>query len=151
MNRPNRFQYFLAIAEKTSKLSTCSRRAVGCILVNKRNYIIATGYNGVPAGYPHCNEGHSCKAANAASGTNLSGCLAIHAEANALLQCSNVDEIFAAYVTHSPCIECAKLLANTSCEQVIFSYKYAHDAEAREIFLSKNLYDKITQRVWLEY
>jgi dCMP deaminase len=89
------------------------------VLVNSRGHVLATGYNGVAAGLPHCNEGHPCAAANAPSGTQLEGCEAIHAEQNALLQCRNVYEIHTCYCTTAPCITCTKLLLNTSCQRIV--------------------------------
>jgi dCMP deaminase len=117
------------------------------VLVNQHKHVIATGYNGVAVGVPHCNltvgdkqEGwdrlvkpkpthpHACPGALAASGTNLDGCHAIHAEQNALLQCKNVHEIVTAYVTASPCTTCIKLLLNTSCQEIVFLEAYPHSA-----------------------
>ena len=55
MKRINREEYFLKIAEATSKRSTCNRAMVGAIAV-KDNRIIATGYNGSPKGWIHCDD-----------------------------------------------------------------------------------------------
>lgn len=44
------------VAGATAKRSTCARRAVGCALFNARRHILATGYNGVAVGQPHCNH-----------------------------------------------------------------------------------------------
>ena len=46
----------LELAGVTAKRSTCLRRAVGCVLLDAKGRVLATGYNGVPAGQPHCNE-----------------------------------------------------------------------------------------------
>lgn len=54
--RPDVDEYFINMAKLVASRSTCLRRAVGCVLVNSRNHVIATGYNGVAAGQPHCNE-----------------------------------------------------------------------------------------------
>jgi dCMP deaminase len=54
--RPNRDEYFLRMAELVATRSTCLRRNVGCVLVNARGHVLATGYNGVAAGLPHCNH-----------------------------------------------------------------------------------------------
>lgn len=156
MSRISKHKYFLEIAQLTSLRSTCIRRAVGCVLVNKHFHVIATGYNGVPRGHSHCNEGNPCVGANSPSGTNLSSCNAIHAEINALLQCKDINDIYIAYVTHSPCIECAKALSNTSCEQIIFLHKYAHDEISREIFMKTNLIkdengNYLTNRSWVNF
>ena len=46
--------YFMEIATTVAKRSTCLRRSVGCVLVDSNNYIVATGYNGVPKDFTHC-------------------------------------------------------------------------------------------------
>ena len=81
--------YFLKMALLVAQRGTCARRKVGCILVNQKRHVIATGYNGNPAGQKHCID-YPCKGATAKSGRDLELCEAIHAEQNALLQCKNV-------------------------------------------------------------
>jgi dCMP deaminase len=122
------------LARTTSLRATCARRRVGCVLVSTRGHVLATGYNGVAAGQQHCNEGFLCAAARAASGQQLDGCEAIHAEQNALLQCRDPWQIETAYVTCAPCITCTKLLLNTSCQRIVFAQPYAHDTTARELW-----------------
>lgn len=159
--RPSRHEWALQMAELTATRGTCLRRQVGAVFLNKRGHVIATGYNGVAVGQPHCNAGeiqgtdygpedehgvsaprklivvypNSCEAARAASGTQLDGCGAIHAEQNALLQCGNVYKIHAAYVTASPCVTCTKLLLNTSCQEIWFREAYPQPA-AEKLWLS---------------
>lgn len=132
--RPNRDSYFLEIAQVVSKRATCGRRRVGCVLVNSRNHIIATGYNGVPRNFPHCND-HPCPGRHCASGTGLDACIATHAEANALLQCGDVDTIDTCYVTASPCTHCTKLLLNTTCRRIVYLEEYPHTT-SKELWLS---------------
>lgn len=157
--RPPIHEYFMSMAFLVARRSTCLRRQVGCILVDQRNHVLATGYNGVAAGLPHCNEQtpvpggtansdinlakvalkayhpdgwvaylHACPGAQARSGTDLDLCGAIHAEQNALLQCSDVYRIKTCYVTASPCMTCMKLLLNTSCTQIVYAQEYSADA-----------------------
>ncbi len=71
--------YFLKMALLVSERGTCARRKVGSIFVNKRNHVIATGYNGNPSGFPHCTD-KPCAGANSLPGTDLDKCEAIHAE-----------------------------------------------------------------------
>lgn len=138
MTRPTRDEWGLRLAEVTASRATCLRRSVGCVLVDKRGHILATGYNGVAAGQAHCNEvgplypfretdyPRACPGAQSPSGTNLDGCQAIHAEQNALLQCGKVWEIETCYTTASPCTTCVKLLLNTSCQRIVFREAYPH-------------------------
>lgn len=44
----------MEMAEVTAKRATCARRQVGAVIVDSRGYILSTGYNGLPAGFPHC-------------------------------------------------------------------------------------------------
>ena len=157
MTRPTRDEWGLRLAEVTASRATCLRRSVGCVLVDKRGHILATGYNGVAAGQAHCNEitmprtvtsfttgyyKNACPGAYSLSGTNLDGCQAIHAEQNALLQCRDVWEIETCYTTASPCITCVKLLLNTSCQRIVFREAYPHH-------LAKQLWEN-AGRVWLQ-
>lgn len=123
--RPDSDTYFLRVAREVSTRATCCRRQVGCVLVNEYGHILATGYNGVARGIPHCID-HPCPGANAESGTNLEACQAVHAEANALLQCADVNRIETVYCTASPCINCLKLLMNTSADRIVFLEVYPH-------------------------
>ena len=157
MSRPTKDEWGLSLALATSRRATCLRRAVGCVLVDGLGHILATGYNGVAAGQPHCNERggficdpasdhnhpgpscfefpHACPGAHAASGTMLDACQAIHAEQNALLQCRDVQAIHTCYVTASPCMTCVKLLMNTGCRRIVFLEEYPAP-EARTLWLS---------------
>lgn len=114
---------FLQMARALSKRSTCARRAVGCILVDEHDHIIGSGYNGNAAGLPHCIDKH-CLGAKSQSGTDLDLCEAIHAEQNALMQCSDVNKIVICYCTTMPCIHCIKMLLNTSCQVIWYLDEY---------------------------
>lgn len=129
MTRVVREVTFLEMAEVLSRRGTCPRRQVGCILTNSRHHIIGSGYNGTAAGLSHCTD-NPCPGAGLPSGTGLDKCEALHAEANALLQCRNVYEIDTAFVTVSPCVHCTKLLLNTSCRRIVYSNDYSHEEAA---------------------
>lgn len=142
----------MSLAVLTAQRATCLRRKVGCVLLNHRGHVLSTGYNGVASGQPHCSDTevswtadttewltkprqirvvshpHACPGAHAASGTNLDGCEAIHAEQNALLQCRDIYMIDTAYVTASPCMTCTKLLLNTGCQRIVYLEEYPHPA-----------------------
>ena len=139
MNRPSKDQWAMNMVEVVAQRSTCVRRKAGCVLVDVRGHILATGYNGVASGLPHCMEGEDwtnigmCPGRAAPSGDNLDGCSAIHAEQNALLQCGDVHRIVTAYVSASPCMTCTKLLMNTSCERIVFEVPYPQPS-ARDLW-----------------
>ncbi len=133
MKRPTLAKTFLEIANVLSKRATCGRRQVGCVLVNRRNHIIGTGYNGVAPGEAHCTE-TPCKGAGLPSGLGHDVCEAVHAEQNALLQCKDVWDIYTCYTTTAPCMACTKLLLNTSCEMIVFNEAYDVHCEARQLW-----------------
>jgi len=141
--RRNRDDYFSAMSQLAATRTTCARRAVGCIIVNGLGHVLATGYNGVARGTPHCKDGTPCEGACLPSGEGLDLCKAIHAEQNALLQCSNVEDIHSVYVTASPCLTCVKLLLNTSCSRIVFSEQYPHN-EAKALWEGAN-------REWIHF
>lgn len=135
-------QHFLNIAKEVASMSTCIRRNVGCVLVDSRNRILATGMNGVSPGAKHCNEGNNqCPGAYSPSGTNLDECYSSHSEINALLQCRDVWAIQVAYITCSPCTSCVKALLCTSTKEIVFIDEYPQPT-ARELWVRDN-------RVWV--
>lgn len=137
--RPTLDEIYLAIASIWAERGTCARRKVGCVLVDRQGYILSTGYNGVASSLPHCID-MACKGASkkAGSNTSLYLCEAIHAEQNALLQCRNTQEIETCYTTCSPCVQCTKLLLQTSCKRVVFLEESSHNGEAEALWLKKH-------------
>lgn len=126
--RPERDEYFLQIAQLAARRSTCLRRAVGCVLVDRFGHIVGTGYNGVPRQRPHCIN-DPCPGATSSSGEKLDLCEAVHAEINALLQCRDVEQIETIFVTCSPCVQCCKALMNTGATRLVFAEEYSGWAE----------------------
>lgn len=154
------------MAKLVATRGTCLRRMVGCVLTDERNRILATGYNGVPSGEPHCNElviermdvavGHgqsrfegmhthpnACEGAFAKAGTDLHRCRALHAEENALISCRDPQDIRTAYCTVSPCERCVDRLLNTSCSRIVFESPYPH-AQSEIIWVRAG-------RMWVHY
>jgi dCMP deaminase len=130
-------EYFIQSAELIARRSTCMRRQVGAVLV-KDNRIIASGYNGAPSGIKHCGdreEGCLRMAMNIKSGERHELCRAIHAEQNALIQCSKNGvsaEGATCYVTVSPCIICLKMLINAGVKKIV-TYDYYPDELSKEL------------------
>jgi len=117
-HRPSWNEYFMEVCNLISKRSSCGRLHVGCVLV-KDNRIIATGYNGHLPGAPHdsfVRDGHEQ--------------LTIHAETNAIADSAkrgvSLDGC-TAYVTHFPCINCAKILIASGIKRIIFESHYKDD------------------------
>lgn len=115
-------EYFLDIAFQVASRSTCNRRAVGALVVKDKR-IKGTGYNGAPHGLPHCldvgclMDGEHCQRT-------------IHAEINALLECSPEERAGATmYVTDYPCERCALIIIQAGIKRIVYArpYPVAHD------------------------
>lgn len=131
--RPTIEKYFMDMAKLVASRSTCLRRQVGCVLVNSKNQVLSTGYNGAPKGHQHCK---SLPCVRMEKG--LEYCMATHAEQNALLQCRDVEDIDTCYVTTSPCVTCVKMLLNTGCKRIIFLEEYnSQDTQAKDLWINK--------------
>ena len=113
-------EYFISSALLIASRSSCHRLHVGCLLV-KDNRIISAGYNGFLAGLPH----ESVVVNNHEQNT-------VHAEQNAISDCAkrgvNTNGS-TAYITHYPCINCAKILLAAGIKQI----KYYHDYKNSEL------------------
>jgi len=117
----------MSITEMVASRSTCLRRRVGAILVKEKR-ILATGYNGAPAGLPHC-EVVGCLRENShiPSGTRHELCRGLHAEQNAILQAAHYGIPIAGsvlYCTNKPCVICAKMIINAGITEVIYGEGY---------------------------
>ncbi len=117
----------MSIAQLVAGRSTCLRRSVGAVIVKDRR-ILATGYNGAPAGLPHCEEtGCIREKLNVPHGERHELCRGIHAEQNAIIQSANYGTGIsgsAIYTTHHPCSVCAKMIINAGITRVISADGY---------------------------
>jgi dCMP deaminase len=129
-SRLSKKEYYLAMLKLVAMRSTCARRAVGAIIVDKEGHVLSTGYNGVPRNFDHCID-FPCSGANDVSGNNTR-CMAVHAEQNAILQCSDLSRAHTMYCSCTPCFACAKMIANTEIEVIIAIEGYA-DAAGLEV------------------
>ncbi|MBM4446349.1 MAG: dCMP deaminase family protein [Chloroflexi bacterium] len=131
VTRPEVDEYFLKIASVVAERSTCRRHHVGAVAV-KDKHILATGYNGAAAGLKDCLKlGCLRDEMNIPSGTRHEICRGIHAEQNVIIQASlhGVSlEDATVYVTHTPCILCAKMLVNAKIKRFVTFGKYADDS-----------------------
>ena len=118
-DRPTWDDYFMRITFQVAKRSTCPRAAVGAVIVRDKR-ILTTGYNGAPSGLPHCTE-VGCLMVNGHCVRTL------HAEQNAIIQGAlhgvNVSDS-TIYVTHQPCLVCAKMIINAGIERVVYAGNY---------------------------
>lgn len=125
--RPSWDDYFMEIADVVATRSTCVRRRVGAILVKDKR-ILATGYNGAPAGIQHCEEaGCLREKLEIPSGERHELCRGLHAEQNAIIQCAvhgvNLQGAVL-YSTTQPCVLCSKMLINAGIKTIVFRGSY---------------------------
>ena len=117
-NRLKWDEYFMSIAYLISSRSSCDRLHVGCVLVNDTR-IISVGYNGFLAGAPH----ESIVRNNHEQAT-------VHAEQNAIADAAKRGVSVSgstAYITHYPCINCAKILIASGIKKIIYCKDYKND------------------------
>ena len=129
-DRPSWDEYFLEMAHMIARRSTCLRRHVGALLVREKR-ILATGYNGAPAGLPHCAEvGCLRDKLEIPSGERQELCRGLHAEQNAIIQGAlHGVSVQGAdlYCTTQPCVSCAKMLINAGVGRIVYEGDYADD------------------------
>lgn len=126
--RPTWDEYFMATAVLIATRSNCERLHVGCVIVaggERKNRLVAAGYNGYLPGTPHVSRvraGHEQAT--------------VHAEQNAVADAarrgSSVEGCIA-YVTHYPCIGCAKILAASGISEIKYRTDYRNDPLVEKI------------------
>jgi len=109
-------QAYLRMAREWSKLSHCTRRQVGAIIV-KNGMVISDGYNGTPSGFDNCCEDEE--------GATL--WYVLHAEANAIskvARSTNNAQNSTLYLTLSPCRDCSKMILQVGIRRVVYAEIY---------------------------
>ena len=140
--RPTWDEYFMTITRQVAERSTCLRAKVGAVIVRDRS-IVSTGYNGAPAGMPHCIDvGCLVYESKTPTGDVETNCFrTIHAEINAIAQAAkNGASIRDAdiYITHTPCIHCVKVLINTGIRRIFYEREYKR-ATIEELLRGANI------------
>ncbi|WP_100372224.1 ComE operon protein 2 [Bacillus sp. FJAT-45037] len=129
MERISWDQYFMAQSHLLALRSTCTRLMVGATIVREKR-IIAGGYNGSVSGSDHCID-NGCYVVD-------HHCIrTIHAEVNALLQCAKFGvptQGAEVYVTHFPCVHCAKSIIQAGIKHVFYATDYKNHPYAVELF-----------------
>lgn len=120
-------QWGLGIAQAVAGRADCTRRQVGAVIMDKDHRVISVGYNGAPPSHPGCLTSGACPRGQLSQAQHPSGsgdydhCIAIHAEANALLYSDPVRRIGGTlYCTDAPCAGCMKLIKGSGLLQVIY-------------------------------
>lgn len=145
MERRDKTNYYLDIAETVSKRGTCLRRNFGAIIV-KNDEIISTGYSGAPRGRKNCSDLGFCRREqlNIPRGTRYELCRSVHAEANCIISASRRDMIDSTLYlvgidvktgnlvpNANSCSMCKRLIINAGITKVIIrdtqdSYRIVH-------------------------
>jgi len=131
-------QYYARIADETAKLSTALKLQVGCVIV-KDNRILSVGYNGTPSGWDNACE-DVIKWPNGDVKFLTTKPETLHAEANALMKlCKSTESSDGAsvFVTHFPCIECAKLIYQAGIKEVYYINEYNASKGSGDKFLEQ--------------
>ena len=128
--RPSWNEYFTLVAQLISKRSSCERLHVGCVIVDN-NRIISTGYNGHIKGAEHTSivvDGHEQ--------------MTIHAETNAITDAASRGiKLYGstAYVTHYPCINCAKQFIAAGIKEIYYMNDYKNNTICQKLYDSANV------------
>ncbi len=132
MERRDKINYYLDIAETVAERSTCIRRHYGAIIV-REDEIISTGYNGAPRGRKNCMDLGVCKREELRipSGERYELCRSVHAEANAIISAARRDCIGATLylagrsaktgerlTDTTPCSMCRRMIINAGISKV---------------------------------
>jgi dCMP deaminase len=138
--RPKRHEHFLNRARVVAEMSTCLRRKVGAIIINKDGVELSSGYSGAPRNTKHCSDLGSCLRMDLKipSGQQYELCRSVHAEQNAIINAARTgasivdgvlyissEKLKGAYSNrkelekiYGPCIICKKEIINAGLTEV---------------------------------
>lgn len=140
MERTDKINYYLDIAEKVLERGTCLRNNYGSVIV-KHDEIISTGYTGAPRGRKNCIDMGYCrrKQKRTPSGAGYEHCRSVHSEQNAIISANRKDMLEASlylvgikketgnYVTdNEPCTLCKRMIINAGIREVIMRDSKEH-------------------------
>ncbi len=132
MNRRDKMNYYLDLAEVVAQRGTCLRKKYGAVIV-KNDEVISTGYAGAPRGRKNCCDIGKCirTELNIPRGERYELCRSVHAEANAIISASRdkmmggflflvgIEATSGEYVQNSSCCSmCKRLVINAGIEKV---------------------------------
>lgn len=114
-------KYLMWAVTGAELFSTCGKGKYMAIIVDVHGHVVGIGYNGGPKGWLHCEDGGCPRLTQGSpSGSSYDNCIAIHAEANALLHADYTQYRGGGtiYVNGLSCFGCAKLIANSGLSKV---------------------------------
>ena len=133
MERRDKVNYYLDLAETVAQRSTCLRRRYGAVIV-KNDEVISTGYVGAPRGRANCSDLGYCLRTqlNVPRGERYELCRSVHAEANAIISGSRRDMLGSTlylagqevptgeYIQNAICCSmCKRMVINAGIETVV--------------------------------
>lgn len=133
MERRDKVNYYLDLAEVVSCRSTCLRRRYGAVIV-KNDQVISTGYVGAPRGRANCSDIGRCvrQEMHVPRGERYELCRSVHAEANAIIHASRdemigatmyltgVEMAYGSYIKNAnSCSMCKRMIINAGIEKVV--------------------------------
>ena len=130
---------YMQTAQTFAELSSAQRLKVGAIIV-KDDRIISIGYNGMPAGWSNVCEDVT------EDGTLKTKAEVLHAESNAIAKLAKSNESgddATMFITHSPCLDCAKLIYQSGIKEVYYTNDYRSNDGIEFLKKSKIVVDKI--------
>lgn len=151
MQRKDKINYYLDLAEMVSQRSTCLRRRYGAVIV-KNDEVIATGYVGAPRGRKNCSDIGECirQKKRIPRGERYELCRSVHAEANAIISAPRdmmIDSTLYltgfevdsdTYIENSnSCAMCKRLVINAGIKEI-----YVRD--------TKDLYRRVEVQEWID-
>lgn len=138
-----KYKQYMSLCEHIASIfSTCGKKKYAAVLVDEYGHVVGMGYNGGPKGSEHCEDGGCPRfIEGSASGSNYDNCIAIHAEANALLHSDYSSRAKILYVNGPPCFSCAKLICNSTIEKVVCKSdsSYTQWPQVKEFFTKSNI------------
>lgn len=135
--RPSRESVLMSSAALWALRSTCTRAQVGCVVARDGRSLV-NGYNGAPAGMPHCSHPDGEVSTEGSVGCRI----AVHAEANAVAYAARLGirlEGSELYTTLSPCVMCAMLIINAGIK-LVYAAQIYRDPAGVELLSAAGIY-----------
>jgi dCMP deaminase len=141
MKRPTWDEYFLNICKAVATRSIDENTKIGCVVVDNRNRIVATGYNSFPPGVNDDKYPKDRVSTILIDGERVNKYdIMSHAEASALIHASGDLSKCTLYVGTMPCHECCKLIIHSGIKRVVIGDVEIHGGWKRSFVISSELF-----------
>lgn len=151
MERRDKVNYYLDLAETVSQRGTCLRRLYGAVIV-KNDEVVSTGYVGAPRGRKNCSDIGYCQRTklNIPRGERYELCRSVHAEANAIISASRKDMLGSTLYLVGKEAEGGEYIQNASCCSMC--KRMVINAGIRDVVIrdDKNRYRIIDVSDWID-